>query len=266
MSIDIQKEFIHRGNWDTLVVLDACRYDVFRDVYQRYLSGNLEPVKTGVDNTGAWLKKTFPGYYDLVYVSGTPHINSWGLSLSETNNEWEWNWAAKKHFKEIVDVWDFGFDKNVGTVRPEAITETGLKLSSDKKILHYVQPHFPSLLLEHQSRNSGEENGLRKENLNPVKKKIEKVIRRVFNDKIFIHLKDFIGSTTNGYAGCYLSDEGIEYHYRKNIELALESLSRYVENRNEETVIVTADHGEYLGENGHFGHKEMSVPWMRVEK
>lgn len=65
------------SDWDYLVVLDACRYDYFALIYERFFEGVLEKrISRGVD-TPSWCKATFTRYYDdIIYVSGNPFINS----------------------------------------------------------------------------------------------------------------------------------------------------------------------------------------------
>ena len=40
--MEIKAQDIFAEEWDTLIVLDACRYDFFEKVYRDYLSGTLE--------------------------------------------------------------------------------------------------------------------------------------------------------------------------------------------------------------------------------
>jgi hypothetical protein len=36
-----QRKLIHTVPWDTLILLDACRYDAFTQIYGEYLTGDL---------------------------------------------------------------------------------------------------------------------------------------------------------------------------------------------------------------------------------
>jgi hypothetical protein len=60
-------------DWDTLVVLDACRYDIFADHHT--LEGSLEPLYSIVSNTFEWLQKSFTGCQDSAMDSAR-HVSS----------------------------------------------------------------------------------------------------------------------------------------------------------------------------------------------
>ena len=62
--------------WDYLIVLDACRYDYFKEFYQHYLPGVLSKRISVGSSTPEWRDKSFPGFYEgLSYVSTNPFIN-----------------------------------------------------------------------------------------------------------------------------------------------------------------------------------------------
>lgn len=67
------------SDWDYCIVLDACRYDVFSDVYGEYLDGALEKRWSTGSSTPEWAYRTFTGDHDIAYFSGNPFINSLGI-------------------------------------------------------------------------------------------------------------------------------------------------------------------------------------------
>ena len=71
----MKKQEILTGNWKNLIILDACRYDYFQDIYDDYLEGNLEKRISRGSSTTEWLYKTFDNYLDAVYFSANPYIN-----------------------------------------------------------------------------------------------------------------------------------------------------------------------------------------------
>ncbi|PTD94209.1 hypothetical protein C9439_03940 [archaeon SCG-AAA382B04] len=75
--------------WDICIVLDACRYDVFKDLYKEYLRGELEKRKSKGSNTLSWLKNTFPKTYNITYVSSNPFISSLDLRFYTSFFDWE---------------------------------------------------------------------------------------------------------------------------------------------------------------------------------
>jgi len=54
---------------------------------------------------------------------------------------------AQKHFYKVVDVWQFGWDKKLGTCPPNNINHAALKqikkFPGKRYIIHYMQPHAP---------------------------------------------------------------------------------------------------------------------------
>jgi hypothetical protein len=74
----------------------------------------------------------------MLYISGNPYINS-KVQIKSFN--------ARRHFYKIIDVWDFGWDKELGTVPPKNINKITLSLVSKfpqkRFIIHYLQPHSP---------------------------------------------------------------------------------------------------------------------------
>lgn len=248
------------------MILDACRYDIFKGIYCDYLEGRLQPVETGVRGTGPWLVKTWPDFYDLIYISAMPHINSKGLALKDTLEIWDYEWTGREHFKEVVDVWEFGFVEKLGTVPPEATTETGKKVNNGKMVVHYAQPHFPSLELAERKENGGHKSPLRERKQTIAGKILGKLPPRTWKFTIFnffskLPMFDGYGA---GMAGSYLSEKGIVYHYTENLRRVLSSLQGLLKERKGRTII-SADHGEYLGEKGMLGHKEMAVPWLVIK-
>ena len=127
--------------WDIAIILDACRYDTFKEVYRKYLPEERLEKRVGANETIEWLYKNFPKkhYPDVVYVSGHPGINSLGVSWGRFN--------AKKKFYKVYDAWLDGWDEKIGTTRPEAVREIALKAirgNSEKRIIiHFMQPHAP---------------------------------------------------------------------------------------------------------------------------
>ena len=67
--------------------------------------------------------------------------------------------------------------------------------------------------------------------------------------------------------------KGIRNAYKENLEVVLESVAELLEHISGR-ILITADHGEYLGENGRYGHgfkvprrpPIVEVPWLIIEK
>lgn len=124
-------------DWDFLLVLDACRYDIFKEL--NTVDGELEKVNSAATSTPQWLRRNFEGEHEnVIYVSGNPYTSS----IAQ-----EGYFDASEHFFHVEDVWDSGWDEDLRTVPPWSINEALLELKEkhpDKRfIAHYMQPHEP---------------------------------------------------------------------------------------------------------------------------
>lgn len=221
-------------DWDTLVVLDACRYDVFADLHD--LPGELSRHYSLASNTVEWLEKSFVGrqFPDTVYVTATPkYIRQ----------------EVQHCFHDIVPVWQTDWDDELRTVPPAVMTDRVLAAHErfpDKRILaHYVQPHIPFI---------GETG------------------RRIPHEVVFAQTIIRQGTDEqNIWEALRAGDvdrDTVWRAYVENLELALphvETLLEGVEGR----TVVTADHGNVFGEHGLYGHPPrrhvpelITVPWL----
>lgn len=123
------------ADWDNLLILDACRYDLF--VRTSSLPGETTAVRSRGTHTSEFLRGAFDGRsaLDTVYVTASP-------MLSRHRD------AVEVRFHEVVDVWkDQGWDERYRTVLPETVAEAAgdaLERFPDKRVLvHFLQPHYP---------------------------------------------------------------------------------------------------------------------------
>jgi hypothetical protein len=119
------------ADWDTIVVLDACRYDVFSEEVD--LPGELSEVISRGSATAEFVAENFQGqHYDTVYVTGNPSVNK---HLSEDR------------FHDVINVWKDEWDEELGTVLPSdmyAATKAAHERYPHKRIIsHFLQPHQP---------------------------------------------------------------------------------------------------------------------------
>ncbi|ERJ05405.1 Sulfatase domain containing protein [Halorhabdus tiamatea SARL4B] len=231
-------------DWDTLVVLDACRYDMFESASQ--LEGTLSSRISKGSSTVEWLQANFDGrdLRDTVYVTANPQL--------EENRD---RWDIQLH--EMINVWlDEGWDDETGTVRAETMTEAALeaaeKFPHKRLVVHYMQPHYPFVLAEtdfdkeHLQQIDGKGDGPSKEN--------------VWNQKFKRELD--------------VSGEELWSIYTDNLEYVLEHVEELLDNISGKSV-VTADHGNYVGERAspipirEWGHPRglyddpvVRVPWF----
>ena len=217
--------------WDNLIVLDACRYDFYREIT------GCENSKISVgSHSRQFIENTFTGesLKDTVYVSANPHTSK-NVFANLTGQK------PKSVFYEIYQTHETDWDEEKGTVMPEKVVRDAVSAEkifpNKRKIIHFMQPHSPFI-------------GALKENEGSLET----------DSCLYSEL----------YSNAEMGNVGrnkVRSLYRKNLKYVL----NYVENLNkklEGKTVVTSDHGELLGENGVFDHpydlkarKVREVPW-----
>jgi len=139
------KDKVHLDDWDTLIVLDACRYDFFKEfhsVYPNIEKGNLTKVTSPGNQTPEVLPEIFPDKYDWNVISAHPMITSKDLELtSPTTGE---VWKSNNHFKEIQQVKPSGsFDVTTPKDVGQTVSNNINKVDNNKTIIWFTQPHQP---------------------------------------------------------------------------------------------------------------------------
>lgn len=123
------------ADWDTLVVLDACRVDLFeeRTSLERY--DQYRVVKSSGSATREWTLQNWGGgrFGDTVYVTANPFVSR----------------EVGGSFHELYEPWLTHFHENDRTVHPDDTTGVAIEAHQaypDKRIVvHYMQPHHPFL-------------------------------------------------------------------------------------------------------------------------
>ena len=241
-GLENQKRLVQKGYWDTLIILDACRYDYFEQEYASFIGkGKLRKLKSPASWTYAWLSEVFGGEYeDITVYSAHPGLNSKGIGR-------HMGYVGSKHFKKIIDVWDFGWDSKLGTVHPKTLTEAVLEDVSSgdfkgRNIIWYVQPHSPWI---GETRLGGS--------------------RRDWNDK------EVLTDVMRGIKSGEISRDTFMRAYRDNLRLVLRHVAELIPYL-KGTVVISSDHGELLGEWGFYTHISYvglpglkEVPWLELE-
>jgi hypothetical protein len=287
-----------KESWDYLIVLDACRYDYFRQEYEKFFQGELENRKSLGSATPEWCRNQFTSYFqDIVYVSGNPYINS----KAAING-----FDAKKHFCKVLDVWDFGWSEELWTAAPENVTAATLnsidRFPKKRVIIHYLQPHVPYISPKFKIDLKGAPviTGWRSYALKAEseKSKVKKYLKTLGSELLAIlehkihlvfvkiglkhqyELRKLLGlsplrpmeATWRMYGL-----EGVREAYVENLRIVLEHATalcvKILRNNPSAKIVITSDHGEFLGENGNFDHHPgskdpllLEVPWLKVEK
>lgn len=125
-----QTRLIHEVPWNTLIILDACRYQTFEDRHQNFISGELSKVRSPASCTRFWLRETWKDedYSDITYISTN-------VFMQEHTRRHKWQYPYPERFKRVIDVWRQGH-------KPEFVNKQAL-VTSGRKVLHYNQPHQP---------------------------------------------------------------------------------------------------------------------------
>ncbi|NIB99455.1 hypothetical protein [Halobacterium sp. R2-5] len=243
--------------WDLLILLDACRWDLMEEVVDEYDFVEAHDNFMGhSSHSREWLHKTFMQNDN----SGVGKLQVWKeimqdpdnidifkehYSMKETEEIDEtayitWNFFAEMldgdQFDEYVPVGRAKWGDGTGILDPREITDRTIEVmrehSPERTIAHYMQPHTP----------------LRKEAEPDVSGSVWERIQR--------GEKDY--------------DEAWS-EYKDNLRWVMDDVELLLENVDAETVVISADHGNVIGEWGCYGHRPYApipavkrVPWIEA--
>jgi hypothetical protein len=257
---------IGHDNWDVLIFLDACRYDIFKQVYKDIIGGNLDKAISPARHTLEYFEKVFPDVYeDIVYVSANALLNSKGVVYDIGDNSYD----ARKHFNKVIDVWEVGWDKKLKTVHPKEVNKHATVAfciyPKKKVILHYVQPHAPYIYHKKYGTRALIRSQYKKSFL------LGFVMKYIKHETLWKVADKFGALPTDGmgYLWKQVGKEGIIEGYTEDLKLVLGYVKQLMDKHPKKKFIITSDHGERLGEKGNYGHhhtgeydKEIiEVPW-----
>lgn len=228
-------------DWDTLVILDGCRYDTFRDVHD--FPGRLERRRSKGSESWEYLRHNFAGrsVHDTVYVTSNPHAEK----------------LPPGTFHAIINLLDDCWDAELETVPPGPVTERAIEAHREypqkRLIIHYMQPHFPFI--------------------GPTGRQMEQ-------KGISMHREETEHDSAQAWVNLRygrVERELVQRAYTENLELVFPHVRRLLEAIDGRTVI-TSDHGNLMGERtwpipfrqyGHPGGLRVpalrEVPWHVVE-
>lgn len=238
------ERFLDR-DWDNLILLDACRYDLFE--VENTIEGQLSPMRSNASSSDEFFDKNIEGtaHGDLVYYSANPHIDNVDASFHDVFRLWE------------GETWD----EEAGTVLPgdavDKVIETADKYDDKRLLLHMMQPHRP--FLGDRAANF-DQSGFSRIGVN----------RAPGEDLEVAFWWDRLEDGT-------LDKKQVMRLYRDTLRVALPHVQRLVEHLPGKTV-VSADHGNVFGERGMYGRrlyghpsythhpKLVTVPWLEIDK
>lgn len=233
---------IYDQDWDVLVVLDACRVDLMDEVaqsgaYDLLPESSVDTFRQPGSYSKEWMNNTFTDRYademeQTIHVTGNP-FSSQALKSEQ--------------FYTLDEVWEYAWDDDAGVVMPRPMTDRAINHwrnrdpdEVDRMIVHYMQPHIPFLNHEMsqplESDNWGKDSGRSEWEL----------------------VRDGELDPNDAWAA-----------YRENLEIALDDVSILLNNIDADTVVLSADHGNSIGEHGLWGHPAgidvdelREVPWV----
>jgi len=243
----------HRGrfaDWDYLVILDACRYDVFAEVVTELdLPGTLTKADSGAVNTSFWLKQHWSREdTDAILITANPWSFKGGASGMAHERFKRAIWADPegkdvKGYKAIRERIQplCGRSGGFGVFHPKIALECFLayKEQGHRYVIHLIPPHLPFL---------GEK-----------------------GSALFARLK----LAPHNHGGIYRAIRNygrrgnwkeLRECYKENIIVALQSLQDYAELFSNGRLVISADHGELIGEpmfdrKGMYWHKISGSTW-----
>lgn len=221
--------------WDTLVILDACRSDEFEKATP--LPGTTHSRCSKASMTREWVRANFldRDLRDTVYVTAINQIQHFPQERHPNLCDFLW----PNDDSELISVGE------MRTVPPEVITKHALRIHekypNKRIVIHYGQPHQPYI------GNSSEK------------------------------FKWDGGDFHQNIAGSNVSKEDVFEAYRETLEITLDEV-RDLLNEIDGRIVVSADHGEMLGESQHpipvrhYGHPNgmyvdelVQIPWHVYE-
>jgi hypothetical protein len=229
---------IYDRDWDLLILLDGCRTDLIRSVKDEWSFLDEPGRLTSVGSSSKqWLDRTFiderqTQLEQTVYVTANPFTHR----ISSTD-----------YLHTLDEVWRYGFDEEYGTIPARAVTERAISTArtqdANRLIVHYMQPHFPSVP-------------------DPIGGELDPET-----------LGEGAGwdSPWDSLRRGELRYERVWESYRRNLQYVLKEVELLLQNVTADHTVISADHGNAAGEWGIYGHPRVplqvirEVPWYRTE-
>lgn len=240
-------------DWDTLVVLDACREDLYRERAQLDSYDQYRTVKSRGSTTREWVRQNFTGgsFGDVVYVTANPYVSR----------------EAGDAFHELYEPWLTEFDEDQNTVMPEVMGRWARRAHEEhpnkRVIVHFMQPHHPFITAPDLQFDGWQVESF---------------------DEWDSHKDEHVADDGSHrshtpwealYRGS-VSKQDVWEAYGDNLDAALETVDELLEDVDGK-VVITSDHGNMLGERTYpiplrvYGHPKgirneelVTVPWAEI--
>lgn len=234
---------IFEEDWDTLVILDGCRYDSFGELND--ISGQFESRTSQGSTSWEFLQANVQDreLHDTVYVTANPHLYRLEGGI----------------FHAVVDLLK-NWDDDLQTVPPadvvSAAREVVKKYPNKRYVFHFMQPHYPFL---GETGQSLEHRGHQKDVDAPQldQPSVWEVLQWGKNKSV--------------------TEKKVWKAYRENLKIVLDHVGDLLEVVDGRTIL-TADHGNLIGDRLYpipvrgYGHPSglrspelVKVPWHIIE-
>jgi len=217
--------------WDVLVILDGARVDVMREVVGSDVRSTWSAASTSID----WIDRHFADRYrdeweDAAYVTANP------FAAHDNDDARSADLDAKPlgHFDPVYRrAW--GEVEGIKTTPPTAVTDAAIRAhretDCDRLIVHYMQPHQPF-----RSRPEWE--------------------------NVFSNMENLVRDVTHGGADIWgrcrdgeIDREELWAAYLDNLRWVWQDVTERLLANVDGDVLVTADHGNGMGEWGAWSHR-----------
>jgi len=240
-----QWELMRDVPWQYLIVLAACRADVFCEVVSELgLRGEMQACDSQAMDTVLWYRRHWSYRLTDTVLIGA-HPCAW---IEQVN--------AAQNFADAVAVWLF--DQNVGpggVVHPDRLVQVArweLQQRPDMRaVIHLVQPHLPY---------------------------VDPWGFRFLREELELQMLGLAWLTANKPAYDVVQAWGrvhgwdrLRGFYKESLRMAVEALAPLLADLRGQKVVITADHSELIGEGNVYGHPRSAglqnlcrVPWLEV--
>jgi len=247
----------HHTNWDVLVVLDACRYDLWNEVAPEYDLATNREVWSNASCSIDWINRNFNAYPQHARRTGYVTANPFADHSTTSARSADLRDGPLAYFKPLYQShWSELYDGQIATVVPEDVTDHAIAAWRDRDqqdmerlVVHYMQPHEP-----YRSRpewGSGD-------------------------NKL---LENLVDSDTPAGSSIWpqleagnISRSEFWQVYKDNLRWVLDDVTERLLPNLDGRVVVTADHGNAVGEWGEWHHPPgalgpavRKVPWVDVD-
>ncbi|MFC7194653.1 hypothetical protein ACFQL4_08315 [Halosimplex aquaticum] len=229
---------VYERDWDVLVLLDCARVDMVEALSDEFPF--LAPVgthRTPGTNSAEWMDVTFVDEY-AEEMARTVHLTANPNSADHLDG---------RAFDRLEEIWRHGWDEETGTVPARTVTDraiaAGREDSPERMIVHYMQPHPPFVT---------------RPDIDAVQ------VTRPGDERRGMNVQEL--HEEGGY-----SLEALWEAHLENLRYVLSEVELLRSNLGADRLVVSADHGQALGEEGALGHPASStvdvvreVPWCET--